>query len=357
MLAAVVASPAGAQAVDVVVVRSQLLERIISLPGEILPFQQVALHARVNGYVERVLVDRGSSVKEGELLVSISAPEIAAAVAEAESRAHTAEAGRIEAEARLAAAEASRDRLKMASETPGAIAGNELVQAEKAVDAARASVRSAESALHAAEAAVRAAKQSEQYLQVKAPFGGVITERMVHPGALVGPGSGSGIAMLQLVQISHLRLIVPVPESEIAAVRNGQIVHFSVPAYPTRKFSGTIARADRSLDVKTRTMAVELDVVNAAGALSPGMFARVEWPSRGEGGTLVVPRTCVVTTTERTFVIRVVKGRAQWVNVRKGRAVDDSVEVYGPLQAGDLVVRGANDELREGMEVQVRKAP
>ena len=100
------------------------------------------LHAKVAGYVERVLVDRGSVVKQGDLLVELSAPEMTAQIAEAESKVQAAEADRLQAEAQLAAAQSTYERLKKAAETPGAIAGNELVQAEKQVEAAQALVRS-----------------------------------------------------------------------------------------------------------------------------------------------------------------------------------------------------------------------
>src|SRR5262245_523694 len=138
-----VASIAFAQQVEVVAVRSQVVNRVTILPGEILPYQQVTLHARANGYVDSILVDRGSAVKQGQLLASIEAPEVEAQVAEAESRAEAVASARAETEARLAAAQATHERLQAAAATPGAIAGNELVQAEKTVDAARAAVRAA----------------------------------------------------------------------------------------------------------------------------------------------------------------------------------------------------------------------
>lgn len=95
-------------------------------------------------------------------------------------------------------------------------------------------------------------------------------------------------------------------------------------------------------------MAVELDVLNRDGALSPGMYPAVKWPSRGAKPLLLVPKTSVVTTTERTFVIRDRNGRAEWVDVRKGTAEGELIEVAGDLKAGDLVVRRASDEIREG---------
>jgi RND family efflux transporter MFP subunit len=344
-----------AQPVEVVAVRSQAVERTTVLPGEILPYQRVALHARASGYVERVLVDRGSVVRQGQLLVSLSAPELMAQTAEAESRVESAESAKAEAEARLAGLQATLERLMKAAETPGAIAGNELVQAEKSVQAAQAAVRSAESAVRAARAAMRATKQSEAYLRVTAPFAGVITERFVHPGALVGPGNGSAGPLLELEQVSRLRLVVAVPETEAASVRRGARVQFKAPAFPGRSFAGVVARVDRSLDPKTRSMPVELDVANARNELSPGMYAEVSWPS-GAGGaqSLLVPPTAVVTTTERTFVIRVQNGRAHWVDVRKGKMAGDMVEILGPLVAGDLVVRRATDEIRNGSTLQVR---
>jgi RND family efflux transporter MFP subunit len=344
-----------AQPVEVVSVRSQAVDRTVVLPGEILPYQRVALHARVSGYLERVLVDRGSVVNQGQLIATLSAPELAAATAEAESRAQTAESARAEAEARLASAQAAYERLRTASATPGAIAGLELVQAEKHVEAARAAVRSAGSAVKAAQAAVRASKQSEAYLRVTAPFSGVVTERFLHPGALVGPGSGSAGPIIEIEQISRLRLVVPVPEANVAGIRFGARVDFRVPAFPGRTFTGRVARINRSLDAKTRTMAVELDVANARGELSPGMYPEVSWPMRGPGQVLLVPPSAVVTTTERTFVIRVQNGRAEWVDVKKRAPAGELIEVLGPLSPGDLVVRRATDEMRDGTRMDVRR--
>jgi hypothetical protein len=95
-------------------------------------------------------------------------------------------------------------------------------------------------------------------------------------------------------------------------------------------------------------MAVELDVLNRDGSLSPGMYPSVRWPIRAARALLLVPKTSVVTTTERTFVIRDRNGRAEWVDVRKGVADGDLVEVAGDLKVGDRVVQRASDEIREG---------
>jgi membrane fusion protein, multidrug efflux system len=327
--------------------------RTASLPGEFQPFLSVALHAKVSGFVEQVLVDRGSTVEKGQLLIELSAPEMAAQIAEAASKVQGSESDRIQAEAQLAGLQSTYERLKKAAETPGAIAGDELNQIEKQVEAANALVRSRQQATRAAEATLNARKEMQSYLRILAPFDGMVTERSVHPGALVGPGADSVLLVIQ--QISRLRLVVAVPEEYVAGIVQGAKVAFRVPAFPERTFSGTVARISHVLDTTNRTMAVELDVPNRDGSLSPGMYPTVTWPVRRSSPAMYVPGTSVVTTTERTFVVRNGNGRAEWVDVRKGATDGDLVEVSGNLKAGDMVVRRATDELREGAPIPQTK--
>jgi RND family efflux transporter MFP subunit len=294
-------------------------------------------------------VDRGSIVRQGELLVEMSAPEMAAQIAEAQSKVQAAEADRLQAEAQLAAAQSTYDRTKAAAETPGAVAGNELILAEKQVDAAKALLNSRQQASQAGKSAVRSLQDLQSYLKITAPFDGVVTDRMVHPGALVGPGNDATLLIVQ--QVSHLRLVVPVPEEDVSGIMNGANVSFQVPAWPERSFSGTVARISHALDQKTRTMNVEMDVMNRDGALAPGMYPNVKWPVRRPRPSLFVPRTSIVTTTERTFVIRNQSGKAEWVDIRKGVSEGDLVEVLGNLKAGDVIVRRATDEMREGAQL------
>jgi RND family efflux transporter MFP subunit len=217
------------------------------------------------------------------------------------------------------------------------------------MDAAKALLNSRQQAIRAAESVVRALIDLQAYLKITAPFVGVVTERQVHPGALVGPGND--VPLLVIQQVSHLRVVVPVPEEDVSGITNGSIVPFQVPAYPERSYSGRIARISHSLDQKTRTMAVELDVMNRDGSLAPGMYPTVKWPVRRARPALFVSKTSVVTTTERTFVIRDQGGHAEWVDVKKGASEGDLVEVIGILQPGDMVVRRATDEMREGTPV------
>jgi RND family efflux transporter MFP subunit len=338
--------PLQAQNIELILVVSKPISRTIELPGEFQPYLNVTLHSRVTGFVEKVLVDRGSGVEEGQLLIEITAPEMKAQIAEAESMVQVAEADRVQAEAQVAAAQSTLDRLKEAAKTPGAVAGNEIVLAEKQVDANKALVESRRKSSQAAQAAVNALKTMESYLKITAPFDGVVTDRLVHPGALVGANANSPLLIIQ--QVSRLRLTVSVPEENVGGIVAGSNVSFKVPAYPERVFTGTVARIARAIDSKTRTMPVELDVVNRDRALAPGMYATVSWPVRSSQAGLFVPKTSVVTTTERTFVVRERAGKAEWIDVRKGPADGDLIQVMGTLQAGDRVVKRATDEMREG---------
>jgi RND family efflux transporter MFP subunit len=332
---------------ELVAVVSRSASRTIDLPAEMRPYLSVSIRAKVAGFVERILVDRGSVVKEGDLLAELSAPEMTAQIAEIEAKVLAADADRLQAEAQVAAAQSTYDRLKKAAETPGVVAGNDVIQAQKQVEAAQALVRSREQAVRALQATIQTQRDLLAYLKITAPFDGIVTERFVHPGAFVGPSAESAV-LLTLEQVSRLRLVVPVPEEDVGAMMKGATVNFHVPAYTERAYSGTIARLAHALDPKTRTMPVELDVINRDGTLAPGMFPTVAWPVHGTRPGLFVPRTAVVTTTERTFVIRDRNGAAEWVDVKKGPAEGDLMQITGPLQPGDKVVKRGTDEIRSG---------
>jgi membrane fusion protein, multidrug efflux system len=341
--------------VEVVRVTVKAVERQVKLSGEFRPYLAVPIHAKVSGFVRQVLVDRGSAVRRGQLLAALEAPEMEAQIVEAQARMQAVELQRTEAEARLSSAQSTYERLKAAAATPGVIAENDLVVAQKGVEAAQASVRSQEGLVKAAQAHVQAVRNLEQYLQIRAPFDGIVSERNVHPGALVGPGSGS-IPMLRLHQVSRLRLVVPVPEAVVGGIVKGARVPFTVPAYPGETFYGVINLIAYDLDEKTRSMPVELDVRNLDLRLGPGMYPEVSWPVRRLAPSTLVPPTSIATTTERTFVIRIrPDGVAEWVNVGRGARVGDLIEVFGPLKDGDVVVRRATDEIREGTKVVTKQ--
>ncbi|MCL5745314.1 MAG: efflux RND transporter periplasmic adaptor subunit, partial [Acidobacteria bacterium] len=350
---ALLLAQAGAS-VPLVSVVARPMSGATTLPGELRAFRAVDIYGRVSGFVESVEVDRGSRVRKGDLLATVTAPELIAQIAEAQARVVAVEAQTAEAEARRAAAESTFERLREAATTPGAVAQNEVVLAGKSLEAERARISSIGKSVEAARASVRALESIRQYLRVTAEFDGVITERLIHEGSLVGPQAKESTPMFRLLQTDRLRLVAPVPEKLVAGIRRGSRVMFTVPAYPAERFAGVVARPAQALAPETRTMPVELDVANSDGRLAPGMYAEVAWPMARGGDSLVVPRSAIKATTERIFVIRVVNGTAEWVDVRRGAQDGDLVEVIGDLKPGDRIVQRATDEIRPGAKIAAR---
>jgi RND family efflux transporter MFP subunit len=349
---------AGPAVIEVVRVVEQSLDVPLSLPGELTAFQSVAMFPRVTGFVKAVNVDRGSTVRAGQLLASLEAPELVAQRAEAQSKLQAAEAQLSVTRAKADADKGTFARLKAASATPGVVAGNDVVIAEKTADGSASQVLAAEQSVEAARQALNAIRDMEGYLRMTAPFAGVITERNVHPGALVGPSTtGAGATpLLRLVETDRLRLVVPVPEAYTAEMRPGTEIPFMVAAYPGQTFSGKVARIAQAVDVSTRTMAVELDVANRDGRLAPGTFCQVRWPVRRAAPSLFVPSASVATTTDRTFVIRIRNRKTEWVDVKTGLTSGALVEVFGDLRAGDEIAGRGTDELRPGTDVRPRES-
>jgi membrane fusion protein (multidrug efflux system) len=342
------------RSVIVAPVEARAFERTLALPADLTAFQDVAIHARVSGFIESIAVDRGSVVRRGAPLARIVAPELQSQLREAEAEVQSAEATLAEAQAALASSASTFARLQRASATPGVVAGNDLEVAQQVVEAARARVGAATKNVEARREAAGAVRETEAYLHVTAPFDGVVTERAAHVGSLVGPASG---AIVRIQQVSPLRLVAPIPEAHVGTAAVGQSVEFTVTTYPGETFTGRLARRAQALDPQTRTMAVEMDVANAGGRLAPGMFAEVHWPVRRAGTSLFVPRSAVTTTTERTFVVRVKNGVAEWVDVKRGAGIGDQVEIVGPVAAGDEVALRATDELRHGTRVRATRQP
>jgi len=337
-------------------VESQKLDATLSLPAQIVPYEAVDLYAKVTGFIEAILVDRGSHVKAGEVIARLSAPELVAQHSQAEAGLHTAEAQLAAAQAKFASDHGTYLHLAAAAQTPGVVAGNDLQVAEQTSAADNAQLEAASNTVQAARESLRSVAQLESYLEIHAPFDGVVVQRNLHPGALVGPASGqSGTQpIVQIESVSRLRVVVPVPEAYVAGVREGQQVAFNVPAYPGRTYRAPIARISHDINQNTRTMQVELDLRNADAQITPGTFTSVEWPIHRSYATLFVPSSAVTSDQQRTFVIRANQGKAEWVDVKTGVTVNGKTEVFGGLQPGEVVVANATDSIRNGTPVSTQ---
>jgi len=325
-------------AVTLVSVKIGKLSNTIAIPGELLPYQQVDLYAKVNSYVKTLFVDIGSEVHRGQLLVLLEAPEINSQLTEAQSKIK-------QLQAVYFASKATYDRLYNTSKTPGTVSENDLEQADAKRNADLANVEAAKSSLKQVAANIN-------YLEIRAPFDGVITSRNVNQGAYVGPGGKSTDPLLVLQDQKRLRLVVSVPELYTGGLTAKNSVTFSVQALPNQRFTAQVKRLAGALDEKLRSERLEMDVFNKDKKLLPHMFAEVNVPMPTQDSGFIVPKTAVVTSTEKVFVIKVINHRAQWILVKKGFQSGDLMEIFGDLRPGDQVVRQATDEIRNGSVVR-----
>jgi membrane fusion protein, multidrug efflux system len=314
------------------------LSTTLYVPGELIAFQQVDLYAKVNSFVKKIYVDVGSEVKEGQLLATMEAPEIQSQLASAQARIKSQEAIYI-------ASKANYDRVVETSKTPGTISQNDIDQAD-------ARQKSDFAQLEANKSAYNEIAETLKYLEIRAPFNGVITLRNVNTGAYVGPsGKGSDLPMFNLQEQKHMRLVVSVPEAYTAFLQQQGAVKFTIKSLPDHQFTAKVNRLAGALDSRLRAERTEMDVYSNDKTLLPGMVAEVNLPLPAQDSTFLVPGSSVVNGTEKVFVVRVSPDhKAEWVYVRLGRSGNGKVEVYSDsLREGDVLVRNASEETRDGM--------
>jgi len=318
------------------------LPSAIQIPGELIAYQQVDLYAKVNSFVQKLYADVGTEVKAGQVLALMDAPEISSQLAGAQSKLKSIEATYL-------ANKASYDRLYQTSQTPGTVSQNDI-------DQALAKMNSSEADLETAKSAYREIADNRNYLEIRAPFPGVITARNVHPGAYVGPsGKGSELPLFTLQEQKKLRLVISVPEIYTGQVKNLEKTAFTVKSQPEKKYEASVSRQAGALDTRLRAERIEMDVVNEDKKLLPGMVAEVNIPLAADDSNFVVPKTAFVNATEKKFVIRVKNNKAEWVEVEKGREAGNLMVVYGKLSTGDQLVKVASEEIRNGSSLDVIK--
>jgi RND family efflux transporter MFP subunit len=328
--------------VKTLVLQKSQLENTLKLPGEIKPFQFADLYAKVNSYVKQVQVDLGSQVSQGQVLATLEAPEMNSQLLGAQSRLHTREAV-------FRASKANYERLLRTSKVPGTISPNDLDMA-----LSKMSADSAE--LLAARSAYQEVQRMLDYLVIRAPFSGVISQRNVHPGTYVGPGArGAELPMFRLEEQAKLRLAVAVPEAYTDDLQQAGEVHFTVRSLPGDTFNARVARVAGSLDTKLRTEMLEMDINNKDKKLLPGMYAEAQLPLPGKKDVYVVPKSVIVSNSEKVFVIKIVNNQSKWVPVTRGNEYNGMVEIFGGLNDQDVLVKNASDEIKEGTPLQVVK--
>jgi len=307
----------------------------VQLPGEFHAYQEVTIYPRATGFVERVLVDRGSAVRKGQVLMVLDAPET-------EERLAAARSNTLKTQALLVASREHYRRLLASNKVPGSVSALDL-------ETARARVQADSASVLGEQANYRAMAKLKSYLTVRAPFDGYITERNVHPGTLVGSGAKQDAPMLVLQQQNRLRLVVDIPEAHSMSLRPGSTIDFAVGAMPGKEFKGKISRRSGSMNQQFRSETVEIDVENPSRTLKPGMFAEIVLSDEGTPGALAVPTSAVIASTERQYVIKVEGGRARYVDIRRGQRSGEMTEVFGNLRADDQIVVNAREDIKEGI--------
>jgi membrane fusion protein (multidrug efflux system) len=319
------------------IVSEKALSASATLPGQLIPFNEVNIFPKVNGFVKQLFVDRGSIVKKGQLLVILEAPEMQSEVEAANSQ-------YIQAQADAEANKEKYDRLKEAAKEPGSVSPLDL-------DDASSQMKASEAKAQAQRSNVEAVKTMLGYLKIYAPFDGMIIQRNVSPGALVAPGKTGDQPILILQDIHKMRLTVDIPEDYVDKVDLNCPVTFIFNAMPGQEHTAKISRSANSLG-SMQQEAIEIDVQNENGQLKPGMYAEVKIPMLSGAKSLLVPNTAIIRSTEHEYVIKDSDGKARLVNIKEGLINNDSTEVFGNLKANDKVLVHASDEIKQGDNIQ-----
>lgn len=310
----------------------------VKLPGELVADKEVQIYAKVPSYVKTLKVDIGSEVKEGQVLMTLEAPEINSQLASAHSKLKAREAIYI-------ATKATYDRVLRANETEGAVSRD-------AVDQIVAKKEADEAQLAAALSAYNEVRAIENYLIVRAPFSGVVTERNTDIGAYVGPaGKGSHLPLLVVQNARDLRLVLSISEAHTPYVHMYDSVTFVAKSIPQTVFTGTVIRKSGSLDTKLRAEHVEVDIKNKEKVLLPRMIVDATISLKGKDSTFFIPKSALVDSNVGVYVMQVIDGKTKKTTVRKGRNNGMMIEVFGELNEGDILLKMVNEETKEDIPI------
>ncbi|HEX7653743.1 MAG TPA: efflux RND transporter periplasmic adaptor subunit [Verrucomicrobiae bacterium] len=326
----------------VAMVSREDLAREVAIAAEFRPYAEVALHAKVSGYVRQMAVDFGDTVKAGQLLATLEVPELQAELQRAEAAEKKAEADHDNAQliySRL---------LSVNQSHPNLVAQQEL-------DTAKANELATVASIAAAQAEVAKYRTMADYTRITAPFDGVVTHRYAEPGTLIQAGTASDTQSLPLVRVAdnyRLRLDFPVTVDYVKDIHVGDPVAIEVDSLKGRTITGTISRFTHEVDGNTRTMLTEVEVANEQLELVPGMYARVRLNVAQRTNALTVPTQAVINGPSPAVFLVNQNHQLERQPVTLGLETPDKVEILSGLQAGDLVVVGNLGNCQAGQRVE-----
>jgi len=353
------------------VVRADLSQGL-RIAAEFRPFQEIDVHAKVAGYMKHIYVDVGDRVKKGQTLAILEVPELqdelnqaAAALRQSQQEVDQAQHELRRAQADYTVAHLSYTRLEGVMKTrPELIAQQDVDDAEGKDQATEARVEAAKAGLAATQEHFQEATANRErvqalfdYTKMTAPFDGVITWRYADTGAMVAAGTSSERQALPVVKLSQnglLRLDIPVPETNVPAVRLGKKLSVEVQAL-NKTFEGTVARFADKVDDATRTMITEVDVPNPKLEIVPGMYAYVSFPVMEKKNALAVPIQAISRQGNKAIAYCISNdNRVEVRPVTVGIETRSQIEVLSGLSEGERVVVGNTSQLRQGQIVAPR---
>jgi RND family efflux transporter MFP subunit len=311
----------------------------LALTGTVQALHETNVYARSNGYVQKWTADIGSRVKANQVLAVVETPDV-------DRQYDQAQADLMRAKTTETLAKRNLDRWQRL-ERDSAVSAQELDEHQSAYDDAAASV-------NAARANVGRFASLKGYANVAAPFAGVVTARNVDVGMLVAPATTPGTrGLFTIAQTDTVRIMVSVPQAQVAAIRIGQEADIVLPD-GGRTAKGTVMRTSSSLDAAARTMTVEVDAPNKDGALLPGMFGEVHFHLAGGSPPVRVPSGALVFRPEGTQVAMVGPDDAvHYIKVTLGRDYGSEVEVLADVPEGARLILNPSDDVVEGLKVHV----
>jgi len=314
------------------------LYRQISIPGEFRAYNEVDVHAKVSGYVQRMNVDIGDKVKAGQLLAVLEIPELGDELDHAVATQRRAAADYKDAHL------AYTRLIQVNKDHPNLIAQQDL-------DTAEARDATAEGALAAARSDVNKDQALVGYTRITAPFGGVITKRYVDPGSLIQAGTASqAVPILRVSDNLRLRLDFPVPVDYVSGIHVDEPLTVRIDSLGGRTLAGKISRFTDHIDENTRTMTAEIEVANQRLEFVPGMYATVTLKVDERRNVLAVPVEAVPSGGKTVAVVNAAN-QVEERPIELGLETPAKYEVLSGLNEGDLVVIGNVAQLRAGQKV------
>jgi len=332
------------------------LASTLNIASEFQPFQEISVYAKVSGYVQKLYVDWGSHVRQGQLLAVLEIPELEQQIQQDQASVAQAEGDLNRAQSAYMVAHVTYTRLANVQKSrPELISQQDIDVAQGKDQEEDAAVSAAQQALVGAKATLAKDRAVYAYSRITAPFDGIVTEIDAYTGALLPAGTSSNKGDQALCKLSEdrvLRLVIPVPESAVPDIRPGTPVQVRVPGLK-KTFQGSVARFAGQVDLATRTMHTEIDVPNPKLEIVPGMYAEAALALQQKRDVLAIPVQAISQQGGQTTVFVVDReNKLQERKIEPGLETPNDVEVVSGLSEGDLVVIGNRSQLRAGAAVQ-----